>query len=1607
MLKTLLTAAAVCAALLTAGAKELNRWTFGDAKSVSECGWYNSKETAAKRSFDPSEKPGDGYKGSMLIEIEKGGRVHPSSITPFFVSREKIRAGERYEVSILLKTETPQTFTLHCMLNQPPWDPLRKGFRYECKTVGGRWERVTFQFEADMDTANNMTVRVPVLFLGHLGPGTKLWIAEVRFSGPDSAAPAAGKASPPETRAGSRYPIRDFQSLLKWRFADAWRREDGGRMRVSLNQFWQFAPTGSDSDKAPETWGFFFVPGHWRGGNLSNFMRLPDGSEAALWNGKAPAEYEHAWYRRTVDLPEAWKSGKVMLDIELIPCSGGSFFVNGQKVETEPLEYGVRIRKDITGLLRFGGENEFLFRLDATVPHTKAGLVSNVWLDYLPKANLGEPEIRTSLDRKAIDVRFHGAAVPDNARIAVEITDAKDGAKVFEKTLPCGERLSLDFVTPKLWSPDDPNLYNMTFTLLAPDGKTLDRFSRRFGFREFKVSGGRYLLNGNPVQLKADTGVCGQTGVWSIDWHNNPEYFRSVLKSLKKMNLNAIYFELNGPAELYDIADEEGVFVLIQHALGYQYNFDNTDETVLARVRRELEADRVNPAFFRHPCQVGFLIDVWFNFHSGTTNPEYVGLKYGTKNYPAFAPDGRIVTKTKSDPNLASALLKRKQRLDRIVELYREYFPAFTSFTGGSGEVGGIYATHTYHTWGAPTAELRGLFSRWALQRELPIFIGETTLPYPGSFYSINNFTAAGSDPLYMENAARLDGNRAYQFKGVYGRRALHDHDGESLQSNTGDNDGLTRYYFAADLYTSALTRFLEETISGWRLNGVNGYGMFCYVLGQHFVYAGQVPMNWQPDYSGNLSAPFCRPDLWQGGAHFSPVDVRPPYPGNLRPAESAAPLARLFGNVFCAFYGGGADELAQDHAWFGGDTLRKKLVLMNDAPRAFSGRCRISLFAASGALLSSEEREFSAAPFERKAVPVELGLPSVAVRSEFLLKAEFIPKEGDAVTAEFPLEVFPRPEKAPLLRAKLYVFDPEGKLAPALTRLGYAFQPLKDLNDLPEKGILVIGRRGLKLSRTVPDFNALASSGLNILILEQEATASPELMKRRIRTAFINAAGHPALRGFADRDFTHWGGNRSILPAYAETGEGQGWADNGNANMLAGLVFRRPAHGSYRSLLASGFDLFQTPLLEYFGRKGSWIGCQLEMTERLGTDPVPTILLANLLSYLDTRGEFRSGTAFFGGEKGRAFLDRMKVGYTAVPTPAGIRNFGALIIADPDWKELEKYRFEIADFVYRGGRLYYLHGGGDFSSTWLPFALGIGEVEARQAQRRSDSPDSLWRCGWDNNDLYWHDSRKLQAFTGVAGQDDSVSPAVLVRRKYGSGEFILTTLRPELFGETPAAGKTCRLLSALLASGGVGVGNSASPYTVKSGEMDITLDLSSFGWEFSTDPGNRGLEEGWQLGKNGSGAWMRGLVADGIEVTVGQPFEKFLRKEYDGWAWYRLALNLDAEVANSPGLYFHAGAIDDFDEVYINGVKIGQTGKETPQYWLTPRLYRIPAGVLKKGRNLIAVRVFDEKLGGGIVKLPLAITNRPSEGAKAWTTPYPEGSARDYEYKSDVIRQY
>lgn len=84
--------------------------------------------------------------------------------------------------------------------------------------------------------------------------------------------------------------------------------------------------------------------------------------------------------------------------------------------------------------------------------------------------------------------------------------------------------------------------------------------------------------------------------------------------------------------------------------------------------------------------------------------------------------------------------------------------------------------------------------------------------------------------------------------------------------------------------------------------------------------------------------------------------------------------------------------------------------------------------------------------------------------------------------------------------------------------------------------------------------------------------------------------------------------------------------------------------------------------------------------------------------------------------------------------------------------------------------------------------------------------------------------------------------------------------------------------------------------------------------------------------------------------------------KDLNGTVWYRREIDLPASMTGKDAKIF-LGRIVDADELYINGMKVANTTYQYPQ-----RRYKLPAGILKAGKNLFVIRVTNTAGKGGFV---------------------------------------
>jgi sialate O-acetylesterase len=150
-----------------------------------------------------------------------------------------------------------------------------------------------------------------------------------------------------------------------------------------------------------------------------------------------------------------------------------------------------------------------------------------------------------------------------------------------------------------------------------------------------------------------------------------------------------------------------------------------------------------------------------------------------------------------------------------------------------------------------------------------------------------------------------------------------------------------------------------------------------------------------------------------------------------------------------------------------------------------------------------------------------------------------------------------------------------------------------------------------------------------------------------------------------------------------------------------------------------------------------------------------------------------------------------------------------------------------------------------------------------------------------------------------------------------------------------------------------------------------LSLVTNSFSQEWKRMQNLRGV---WKFSIGDDIKWANPSFDDSewVDIYVPSAWEDEGYPGYDGYAWYRTEFEVskNQDISN---LYLGLGFIDDVDEVFVNGIRIGATGMFPPNYetgYNYERFYRLPDSVIvKDDKNVIAVRVFDRELSGGILR--------------------------------------
>jgi beta-galactosidase/beta-glucuronidase len=371
---------------------------------------------------------------------------------------------------------------------------------------------------------------------------------------------------------------------------------------LNLNGPWEFE---FDDENAglDENWAATGKP-------FSRSILVPFCFESPLSGVGENTFHPYVWYRRRFHTPEAWAGRRVLLHFGAVDYKA-IVWVNG-KYAGEHEGGHTPFRFDITALLG-AAENTITVRVEdpptdrylprgkqhweshsASIFYTRTtGIWQTVWLEAVGQSYLERVHIDAALNG-AVTFEARIARPADDIQFAVTVRQ-NDRILTMTMAQPAGARATAGVVIrdPNLWSPEGPNLYDVTFELRRGED-VLDRVESYFGFRSVAVQDGRVMLNGNPIYLKMvlDQGYWPETNITPP----SDEAIQDDIRLTKEMGFNGArkHQKIEDPRYLY-WADKMGLLVSAEMANAYLY-----DSTYVGRLTNEwmeaIERDYNHPS---------------------------------------------------------------------------------------------------------------------------------------------------------------------------------------------------------------------------------------------------------------------------------------------------------------------------------------------------------------------------------------------------------------------------------------------------------------------------------------------------------------------------------------------------------------------------------------------------------------------------------------------------------------------------------------------------------------------------------------------------------------------------------------------------------------------------------------------------------------------------------------------------------------------------------------------------------------------------------------------------------------------------------------------------
>lgn len=408
--------------------------------------------------------------------------------------------------------------------------------------------------------------------------------------------------------------------------------------RYSLNGIWKFhyaknldgvIPGFEQENYNCKTWDNIRVPAHiqMEGYDVPQYANVAypwDGREE-LKEGEIPTEFNPvASYVKYFEVPEEMKGQRIIISFQGVE-SAIAVWLNGTYIgyaedsftpsEFELTEYlkegenklAVQVFKWVAGSWC---EDQDFFRF--------SGIFREVFLYAVPKVHLRDVKIRTLLDDAYQDAVLDLTLQTEGSgKVSLVLIDGED--VVFEKEEQIGgtTRLEYPVKAPKLWSAEEPNLYELLFHVYDEAGTLLEVVRQYVGFRKFEMKDRLMCLNGKRIVFK---GVNRHEFSSRTGRVVSYEELEKDIFTMKQNNINAIRTcHYPDDSKIYELCDKYGLYMIAENNLESHGSWDPvirklpgySEKTVVPGDNmewNELMLDRVDSCYERDKNHAAILI---------------------------------------------------------------------------------------------------------------------------------------------------------------------------------------------------------------------------------------------------------------------------------------------------------------------------------------------------------------------------------------------------------------------------------------------------------------------------------------------------------------------------------------------------------------------------------------------------------------------------------------------------------------------------------------------------------------------------------------------------------------------------------------------------------------------------------------------------------------------------------------------------------------------------------------------------------------------------------------------------------------------------------------